>query len=309
MCSKNTLYKRYSIITNSGEIILPKFNYSITELEKKALTIRRNIITLLANAGSGHSGGSLSVTDFGTALFFNELNFDPKNPNWENRDLFFFSIGHVSPVIYSLMAEAGYFPKKDLLGFRQIEGHLQGHPSKHDTPGIEVSSGSLGQGLSIACGAAMGLKMDGEKLRRVYCIMGDGEQQEGQIWEAAMSAAHFKLDNLCGIVDYNGKQIDGNVDDVMKISPLDEKYRAFGWHVIEIDGHNMKEILDAFAEARRIQGKPTVILARTIMGKGVSFMENDHSWHGKPPTKKEAEMALQELGTTFGEWKKYLEAN
>ena len=284
------------------------FNYSIEQLKEKALIIRRNIITILANAGSGHPGGSLSVTDFGTALFFAEANFDPKNPKWEDRDWIFFSIGHVCPVIYSLMAEAGYFPRRDLLKFRQIDGHLQGHPSMNDTPGIEVSSGSLGQGLSIAVGVAMGLKMDKQEHRRVYCIMGDGEQQEGQIWEAAMSADHFKLDNLCAIVDYNQKQIDGNVDDVMKISPLDEKYRAFGWHVIEIDGHNMEEILSAFAEARMTKGKPTLILAHTVMGKGVSFMEDDHGWHGRPPKMNEAEIALKELGTTFGEWKKYLNA-
>jgi transketolase len=287
--------------------IVSTFNYSIEQLEEKALIIRRNIITLLANAGSGHSGGSLSVTDFGTALFFRELNYNPKNPDYPERDLWFFSIGHVTPAIYSLMAEAGYFPRRDLLKFRQLDGHLQGHPSKHDTPGIEVSSGSLGQGLSIACGAALGLKLDDQTQRRVYCIMGDGEQQEGQIWEAAMSAAHYKLDNLCGIVDLNGKQIDGNVDDVMKISPLHEKYNAFGWHVIEIDGHDMTEIVKAFEEAKSISGKPTVILAKTFMGKGVSFMENDHRWHGKPPNMAEAEIALKELGTNFDEWSKYLE--
>ncbi len=284
-----------------------RFNLNEEQLKEKALVIRRNIITMLAEAKSGHSGGPLSVTDFGTALFFNEANIKPEDPNWEDRDFILFSIGHVTPVIYSLMAEAGYFPRKDLLKFRDIEGHLQGHPSRHETPGIEVSSGSLGQGLSVAVGAALGFKLDNED-RRVFCIMGDGEQQEGQIWEAVMSASHFKLDNLVGIVDLNGLQIDGKTKDIMNIEPLADKYRTFGWHVIEIDGHDMKSILSAYNEARTIKEKPTVIIADTIMGKGVSMMEDDHKWHGMPPSKEQAEDILKELGTTYEGWKEYLES-
>ncbi|MFC1563997.1 transketolase [candidate division KSB1 bacterium] len=284
-----------------------RFGLNAEQLKEKAAVIRRDIITMLAEAKSGHSGGPLSVADFGTALFFNEADIDPEDPGWDGRDYIHFSIGHVTPVIYSLMAEAGYFPKKDLLKFRKIDGHLQGHPSKHETRGIEVSAGSLGQGLSVAVGMALGIKLDNED-RRVYCIMGDGEQQEGQIWEAAMSASHYRLDNLLGIVDLNGLQIDGATRDIMNIDPLAEKYRSFGWHVIEIDGHDMNEILSAFKEAREVKGKPTVIIASTVMGKGASLMENDHTWHGKPPTKEQAEMILEELGTTYERWIEYLNA-
>jgi transketolase len=284
-----------------------QLNLNADQLREKSLVVRRNIITMLAEAQSGHSGGPLSVADFGTVLFFNEANIEPANPRWDKRDFIFFSIGHVTPVIYSLMAEAGYFPKRDLLKFRSIDGHLQGHPSRHETPGIEVSSGSLGQGLSVAVGAALGIKLDQED-RRVYCIMGDGEQQEGQIWEAAMSAAHYELDNLTAIVDKNGLQIDGKTRDIMNIDPLAEKYRAFGWHVIEIDGHDMESILDAFSQAKTVKGKPTVIIAETVMGKGVSMMENDHTWHGKPPSKEQAETILKELGTTYEEWIEYLKS-
>jgi len=219
--------------------------------------------------------------------------------------MWFWSFGHVTPIHYSLLAEAGFFPKRDLLKFRQFDGHLQGHPSCLDTPGVEVSSGSLGQGLSISVGAALGSRLDGHS-RRIYALMSDGEQQEGAIWEAAMSAGHYKLDNLCGIIDYNQAQIDGRVEDIMGIAPLADKYRAFRWHVIEVDGHNFEQILTAFAEARQVKGKPTVILAHTIMGKGVSFMEDKYEWHGKPPTREQADKALAELGTTFDEWYNYL---
>ncbi|MGE5693337.1 MAG: transketolase, partial [Candidatus Zixiibacteriota bacterium] len=230
---------------------------------------------------------------------------DPRRPKWEGRDMWFWSFGHVTPVHYSLLAEAGYFPKCDLLKFRQFDGHLQGHPSSLDTPGVEVSSGSLGQGLSIAVGAALGSRLNNNP-RRVYALMSDGEQQEGSIWEAAMSAGHYKLDNLCGIIDYNQIQIDGRVEDVMGIAPLADKYRAFRWHVIEVDGHNFDELLSAFAEARKTKGKPTVILAHTIMGKPISFMYDKYEWHGKPPTKEQGEKALIELGTTFDEWYAHL---
>jgi len=276
-------------------------------LRRKALEIRRDIITMLVQAQSGHTGGPLSVTDVGTALFFHELNVDPADPAWPERDFWHFSIGHVTPAIYSLMAERGYFPLADLLGFRTFAGHLQGHPSRHDTPGIEVSSGSLGQGLSVCAGLALAARMEaasapGTPTRRVYCVLGDGEQQEGQVWEAAMFAGHRRLDNLCAVIDYNRKQIDGDVEDVCGIRPLADKWRAFRWNVVEVDGHDLEAILLAFAAARAHRGAPTVIIAHTVMGKGVSFMEDDHRWHGKPPKPGEGERALAELGTSFAEW-------
>jgi len=271
------------------------------KLEATALHIRRDIVTLLAKSQTGHSGGPLSSADFGTALFFHELNIDPGHPQWPERDFWHFSIGHVTPVIYSLMAERGYFPLRDLMKFRAFDGHAQGHPSKHDTPGIEVSAGSLGQGLSVCCGVAMAARMDRHP-RRVYCVMGDGEQQEGQIWEASMFAAHYKLDNLCGIIDYNRKQIDGDVQDIMGIKPLADKWRSFNWNVIECDGHAIPDILKALAAAREHRGAPSVILAHTVMGQGVSFMADDYRWHGKPPKMDQAETALKELGTSYAEW-------
>jgi transketolase len=271
------------------------------KLKEKALQIRRDIVTLLSKSQTGHSGGPLSCADFGTALFFHELNIDPANPKWPERDFWHFSIGHVTPVIYSLMAERGYFPLKDLMKFRAFDGHAQGHPSAHDTPGIEVSAGSLGQGLSVCNGVAMASRMDRHP-RRIYCVMGDGEQQEGQIWEASMFAGHYKLDNLCAIIDYNRKQIDGDVEDTMGIKPLDAKWRAFNWNVIECDGHDLPAILGAFAKARAHKGQPSVILAHTVMGQGVSYMADDYKWHGKPPKPDQAEQALKELGTSYAEW-------
>lgn len=270
-------------------------------LRAMALDVRRDILTMLVQSQTGHTGGPLSTTDFGTALFFHELNVDPAHPDDPRSDFWHFSIGHVTPVIYSLMAERGYFPRRDLLQFRTFTGHLQGHPSHHDTPGIAVSSGSLGQGLSVSVGVALAARMD-DSPRRVYCVMGDGEQQEGQIWEAAMFAGHRRLDNLCGIVDYNRKQIDGDVEDVCGVRPLADKWRAFRWNVIEVDGHDVPAILRAFGAARAQRGRPTVILAHTVMGKGVSFMEDDYRWHGKPPKPAEGERALAELGTSFAEW-------
>jgi transketolase len=287
---------------------MPRLNYDVNQLRERALYVRRDIVALLARSQSGHSGGPLSSTDFGTVLFFHEMNIDPAHLDDPARDLWHFSIGHITPCIYALMGERGYFPLKDLLQFRRFEGHLQGHPSHHDTPGIEVSSGSLGQGLSVCCGMALGSRMDGNQ-RRVYCVMGDGEQQEGQIWEAAMFAAHYKLDNVCGVIDYNRKQIDGDVQDVMGIAPLADKWRAFGWHVVECDGHDVSRILGAFDEARRTKGKPTVILAKTVMGKGVSYMEDDYRWHGVPPNLEQAQKAMVELGTTLEDWTKRLEAH
>jgi transketolase len=256
---------------------------------------------MLIEAQSGHTGGPLSCADFCTALAFYEANYDPRNPKWPDRDLWFFSIGHVTPVHYSMLAEAGFFPLKDLMSFRKLGAHCQGHPSRVDTPGVEVSSGSLGQGLSVAVGASIGSKMN-KHPRRIYCIMGDGEQQEGSIWEAVMAGAHYKLDNLCGVVDFNNAQIDGHVEDVIGIEPLADKYRAFNWHVIEINGHRMVEIVEAFERARTLTGRPTAILCRTVMGKGVKFMEDDPSWHGKPPNREQGLKALAELGTSWEEW-------
>jgi len=287
---------------------MPRLEFDPTQLRERALFVRRDIIALLARSQSGHSGGPLSSADFGSVLFFREMNLDPARLDDPARDLWHFSIGHITPCIYALMGERGYFPLRDLLQFRRFEGHLQGHPSKHDTPGVEVSSGSLGQGLSVCCGMALGSRMD-KNPRRVYCVMGDGEQQEGQIWEAAMFAAHYKLDNLCGVIDYNRKQIDGDVQDVMGVAPLADKWRAFNWNVIVCDGHDIPSIIDAFDAARATKGKPSVILAKTVMGKGVSYMEDDYRWHGVPPSVEQAEKALVELGTTLDAWTKRLESH
>ncbi len=277
------------------------FKYSPDELQAAALDVRRDIITMLVEARSGHTGGPLSCTDFATALYFRILNHRPSEPRWTDRDYVFYSIGHVTPVNYSLLAESGYFPLKELMTFRKLNSRLQGHPHRLDTPGIEVSSGSLGQGLSIACGVAKGSKID-KHPRRVYCIMGDGELQEGSCWEAAMFAGHYRLDNLGVIVDYNKRQIDGEVPKIMDIAPLADKWRDFHWHVIEVDGHDMKQILLAYDEMLHHQGSPTVIIANTTMGRGVSFMEGKSEWHGKPPTPEQGEQALRELGTTYDEW-------
>ena len=265
----------------------------IKKLEEKAKQIRRLIIQMLAKAGSGHPGGSLSATDLITALYFAILKHNPKDPNWPERDRFHLSKGHCCPLWYALLSESGYFPKEELMTLRQFGSLLQGHPDRR-TPGIEAASGSLGQGLSIALGMSLAAKMD-KKDYRVYVLLGDGEIQEGNIWEAAMAASHYHCDNLCAILDYNGFQIDGKIKDVMSLEPLAGKWQAFGWHVIEINGHNIKDILSAYAEAKTIKTKPTIIIAHTIKGKGVSFMENVVDFHGRAPTKEEAEKALKEL--------------
>lgn len=288
--------------------IAGRLRWSADALETVARDVRCDILTLLANAGSGHTGGSLSGTDYLTAILFHEAAIDPGQPNWADRDFWHVSNAHVSPLIYSVMAERGYFTLRDLLGFRSFEGHLQGHPSAHDTVGLEVSAGSLGQGLSVGIGVALAAKMDGHP-RRCYVCMGDGEQQEGSVWEAAMSAAHYKLDNLLAIVDVNRLQIDGPTEKILNIEPLGDKYKAFGWHVVTIDGHDMKAILAAFEEARSMKGKPTVILAQTIMGKGWPAIEDDYTWHGKPPTKEQADEALQGLAANYGGWWARLESN
>jgi transketolase len=277
------------------------YRLAIDQLTIKSLELRRDIITMLVEAKSGHTGGPMGFADIASALFFHEMVYDPKSPKWPGRDMWFFSMGHMTPIHYSALAEAGYFPLKDLMKFRKLDGHLQGHPSCLDTPGVEVSSGSLGQGLSIAFGAAYGSRMDGHP-RRVYALLSDGEHEEGSTWEAAMAAGHYRMDNLCAIVDYNNIQIDGHVEDIMGLAPLGDKYRAFRWNVIEIDGHDITAIIGALEQARHCKGRPTVILARTVMGFPVSFMFDNFEWHGKPPKPEEGDRALAELGTSYAEW-------
>jgi len=271
---------------------MPSSPDKIKELELKAKAVRRDIVQMIAQAGSGHPGGSLSAADLITVLYFAVLKHDPRNPQWPDRDRFHLSKGHCCPLWYAVLAECGYFSKDKLLTLRQFGSLLQGHPDRR-TPGVEAASGSLGQGLSIALGMSLAAKID-HKDYRIYVLMGDGEIQEGNIWEAAMAAAHYKCDNLCAILDYNGFQIDGKTEDVMNLEPLADKWRSFGWQVIEINGHDTPEILSAYTRAQKIKGQPTII-ARTIKGKGVSFMENVVDFHGRAPTKEEAEKALKEL--------------
>jgi len=268
---------------------------TVQELEKKAKVIRVDLIKMLTEAKSGHPGGSLSATDLMVGLYFEKLKHNPKDPIWEGRDRVVFSKGHVCPLLYACLAEAGYYAVDELMTLRKFGSRLQGHPAKNaGLPGVEISSGSLGQGLSAGVGMALGFKLD-KKRNRVYVLMGDGEQQEGSIWEAAMSAAHYKLDNICGIVDFNKLQIDGNVKDVMGIEPLTDKWKSFGWNVIEIDGHKMGDILSAYDKASSTKDKPSVIIAHTVKGKGISFMENQAGWHGKTPDKEQYDAALKEL--------------
>ncbi len=265
----------------------------IKQLEEKAKKVRRLIIKMLAEAGSGHPGGSLSSTDIVTCLYFSVMRHNPKEPKWPQRDRFHMSKGHCCPLWYAVLAETGYFPAEKLWTLRSLGSILQGHPDWR-TPGVDVASGSLGQGLSVAIGIVLAARLD-QVSYNVYCLLGDGEIQEGQIWEAAMAAAHFRCDNLCAILDYNGYQIDGKVKEVMNLEPLIDKWHAFGWHTLNIDGHNIGEILKAFDEAKTIKDKPTIIIAKTTKGKGVSFMENVVDFHGRAPTQEEAKKALEEL--------------
>ena len=266
----------------------------VQELKNVAKKIRVNILHMLTQAGSGHTGGSLSAADVAVAIYFSKMSFNPDNPKWEGRDRFILSKGHAAPLLYAIMAEAGYFPMETINNLRKIESPLQGHPCCKHMPGIEVSTGSLGQGLSVANGMALGLRLDNNPAR-VYCIMGDGEIQEGQIWEAAMTSAHYKIDNLCAVVDNNELQIDGPVEEVMGIQPIHDKWEAFGWHVISIDGHDMEEILKALDEAESLKGKPTVIIANTTKGKGVSFFEDKVEYHGVAPSQEEFDKAVKEI--------------
>jgi len=271
-----------------------KFNLSTAELKEMAKKLRRHVITMIATAGSGHPGGSLSAADIITALYFRVLRHDPENPQWSERDRFILSKGHAAPILYAALAEAGYFPVAELATLRKLDSRLQGHTDRNLTPGVEMSAGSLGLGLSFAIGVALAARLD-SKTYRTYALLSDGECEEGQTWEAALAAAHFNLDNLTAMVDCNGIQLSGRTCDIMNIEPLIRKWQAFGWHVIDIDGHNIDEILAAFPKAKKMKGKPTVITARTIKGKGVSFMENNVAFHGKAPTREEAEKALREL--------------
>jgi transketolase len=270
------------------------FNLSAAELKEMAKKLRRHVITMIATAGSGHPGGSLSAADIITALYFRILRHNPENPQWPDRDRFILSKGHAAPILYAALAETGYLPLSELTTLRKLDSRLQGHADRNFTPGVEMSAGSLGMGLSFGIGVALAAKLD-SKNYRTYVLLSDGECEEGQTWEAVLSTADFKLDNITAIVDYNGIQLSGRICDIMDLEPFARKWQAFGWHTIDIDGHDLDEILSSCQEAEKMKDKPTVIIAHTIKGKGVSFMENNIAFHGKAPTWEEAERALKEL--------------
>lgn len=265
------------------------------ELRDVTRRMRRNILRMTHRAKGGHPGGCLSATDLLAVLYLNVMRIDPENPRWEKRDFFFLSKGHAVPAHYAVLAECGFLPEEELLRFREAESRLPAYPSNVDTPGVDMASGSLGQGLSVANGAALGAKLSGTD-QRAYVMLGDGELHEGQVWEAMMTAAHYKLDNVCAIVDYNKLQLDGPLEEVKSLGDLRAKWEAFGWHVIEIDGHDLRQIEKAFEEAQNTKGCPSVIIAHTIKGKGVSFMEDEVGWHAAAPSDEELEIALKELG-------------
>lgn len=274
-------------------IILERTN-DIEELKKIAKNIRKGIIEAVYNGQSGHPGGSLSIADIMTVLYFYEMNIDPNMPKKEDRDRLVLSKGHCAPALYSTLAHRGYFDVEELKKLRKIDSRLQGHPDMNKVPGVDMTTGSLGQGLSVANGMAIAGKLD-KKNYRVYCIMGDGEIEEGQVWEAAMASNKYKLDNLCVIVDNNNLQIDGTIEKVMSSYPIDEKFKSFGFQVINIDGHNIQEIIDAFDVAKNVKDRPVCIIAKTIKGKGVSFMENKAEWHGKAPNEEQYKIAMEDL--------------
>ena len=269
-------------------------NLRKTELSRIANDIRISIIEGVYNAKCGHPGGSLSIADVMTYLYFEEMNVNPENPADSKRDRFVLSKGHTAPALYATLAECGYFPKEDIKTLRKTTSHLQGHPDMKGTPGVDMTTGSLGLGFSAACGMALSAKHFGDSYR-VYTVLGDGESEEGQVWEAAMFAAHYKLDNLVAVLDWNGLQIDGPITEVMNPTPHDEKFRAFGWHVISINAHDFDEIESAFKEAKTVKGKPTVIIAKSVKGKGVSYMENACEWHGQAPKEDLYKVAIDEL--------------
>jgi len=266
----------------------------IKKLKEKATILRQDVVKMLGESKSGHPGGSLSAADILAALYFHQMRHDPQNPRWEDRDRFVLSKGHGAPILYAALAEAGYFPKDQLASLRKTGSMLQGHPDMKKTPGVDMSSGSLGQGLSACNGMALAAKLDGKDYQ-VYALLGDGELQEGQVWEAAMTAAHYKLDNVTAFIDYNGLQIDGPIEEVKSPEPIADKWRAFGWHVIKIDGHDFEQILEALEAAKQVKDKPVAIVARTVKGKGVSFMENQVGWHGTAPSQEQVEKAIAEL--------------
>ncbi len=267
---------------------------SVKGMEVVAKRLRRHIITMTGKAGSGHPGGSLSAVEIVITLYFKVLRHNPKDPSWPDRDRFILSKGHAAPLLYAALAECGYFPVEELSTLRQLDSRLQGHTDRTVTPGVEMSAGSLGQGLSFAIGVALAGRLNSQGYK-VYVLLGDGECDEGQVWEAAMAAAHFKIDNLVAIVDNNEIQLDGWNRDIMNLAPFSKKWQAFGWHVIEVDGHDLTQLIDAFNQAKLIKGQPTVVIAHTIKGKGVSFMENNADFHGKAPTANEVALALKEL--------------
>ena len=289
---KNMIELQVEIIEGDDSILKIK---DVKQLQTYANKVRQGIVEAVYSAKSGHPGGSLSIAEILTVLYFNQMNIDEKNPKAKSRDRLVLSKGHTAPALYSTLALRGFFDKEELKSLRNINSRLQGHPDMKNIPGVDASTGSLGQGLSIANGMAMSSKLDKEGVR-VYCICGDGEIQEGQILEAAMSSSHYKLDNLCLIVDNNNLQIDGKVTDIMNVYPIDEKFKSFGFNVINVDGHNIEELINAFEEAKKTKGKPTAIIANTIKGKGVSFMENNAGWHGKAPSEEEYKLAMKELG-------------
>jgi transketolase len=276
---------------------------NVKKLKLLANTMRQDVIKMLVQAGSGHTAGPLGMADVFTALYFNILKHDPKKPRWDERDRFILSNGHICPILYTVMAHAGYFPKKELMTLRKFGSRLQGHPHRTALPGLETTSGPLGSGLSQGAAMAYSFRMD-KKKNRVYVAMGDGELDSGQVWEAAMWAGKNKLNNLVGIVDRNNIQIDGHTEDIMPLEPLRDKWEAFNWHVIDVDGNNMRQVVDAFNAAKTIYEKPTMILAHNIPGKGVSFMENEPEWHGKPPTPEQGKIVLAELQ----QWRRRIES-
>ena len=282
-----------SSATSAGNAEVGVFS-SFDDMKSIAKRLRRDIITMIGKADSGHPGGSLSAVEIVTSLYFKLLRHKPSDPQWSDRDRFILSKGHAAPLLYATLAEYGYFPVEELSTLRQLDSRLQGHADRTATPGVEMSSGSLGQGLSFSIGVALAGRLNSQNYR-VYVLLGDGECDEGQVWEAALAAAHFKLDNLVAIVDNNGIQLDGWNCDIMNLEPFTNKWQAFGWHVIEVDGHDFTQLLDAFEQAKLVKGQPTVIIAHTIKGKGVSFMENNPDFHGKAPNAAELDMALKEL--------------
>jgi transketolase len=282
------------------EAVLTMDKQKLKQLKKYATLIRRHIIEEVYHAASGHPGGSLSCTDIFAVLYFHEMRVDIHNPQWSDRDRFVLSKGHCAPALYAALAEKGFFPVEELPKFRSIESYLQGHPSMRDVPGVDMSTGSLGQGFSASVGMALAGKLD-NKDYRVYTILGDGELQEGQVWEASMSAAHYKLDNLTAFLDHNGLQIDGKITEVMSPEPVEEKFKAFGWNIIEVDGHDYVQIIDAIDKAKSTKSKPTIVIAKTTKGKGVSFMENEVGWHGSAPNKEQRDQAIAELDAALAE--------